>query len=171
MVAQCQFAESLPAQRERPVGRPVLMHRLSRFAAQSFGNCNLRFDDVAVAFQLAKFDEVGKHRMQAVRVDELLRKIEWRTEVVDPGINVGLRIAETDDTRSGGESGIPSGGFFAIIGLSKPLDYPLESGIDQRVLVKQTRPIGIHSEVDRLVVKQLGGPLDGVDLGNLGCNH
>src|SRR5688572_15388891 len=106
MVAQCQLAEWLPAQRERPVSRPVLMHRLSRLAAQSFGNCNLRFDDVAVAFQLAEFDEVGEHRVQAVRVDELLRKIERRTEVVNPDIDVGLRIAETDDTRSGGESGI-----------------------------------------------------------------
>src|SRR5512134_114367 len=103
MVAQCQLAEPLPAQRERPIGRPVLMHCWSRLATQSFRNCNLRLDDVAVAVQLAEFDEVGEHRMQAVRVDELLRKIERRTEVVDPGIDVGLRIAETDDTRSGGE--------------------------------------------------------------------
>ena len=114
MVAQCQLAESLPAQRERPVGRPVLMHRLSRLTAQGFRNSNLRSDDIAIAVQLAKLDQIGKHWMQAVRIDELLGEVERRTEVVDPGIDVGLGIAETDNTRPSGESGIPSSGFLAI---------------------------------------------------------
>jgi hypothetical protein len=56
--------------------------------------------------------------------------------VIDPGIDVGLRIAEPDNTGSGGEGGIPSGGFLVAAGPRKPLHHPLQSGVDQRVLFK-----------------------------------
>jgi hypothetical protein len=52
------------------------MHGASCVVAEGFGKSNLRRNDVAVAVQLAKLDKVGKHRVQPIRVDELLRKIK-----------------------------------------------------------------------------------------------
>src|SRR4029453_8878731 len=39
------------------------------------------------------------------------------------------------------------------------------------MLFQQSRPIGVHPQVDRFVVKHLRCPLDGVDLGDFRGNH
>ena len=38
------------------------------------------------------------------------------------------------------------------------------------MLRKEPAPVGVHAPVQRLVVEQLRGPFDGVDLGNLGSD-
>ena len=119
--------------------------------------------------------------MEAIDRDELLREVERRAEVVDPAVHligvcqvpavdeaVAPRIAETDDASAGdkrGEKLVP----FLAVGRFAELAHDLLEGVrDRRKIVEQTRPVGVHSEVERLVVQELWRPLDRVNLGNLG---
>ena len=42
---------------------------------------------------------------------------------------------------------------------------------DDVVVADQAAPVGVHAAIQRLVVEQLGGPFDGVDLRDLGGDH
>ena len=167
---------------------PPLAHRRR---SPCRGRCRPPGPSFRIAFgscvALAELDQVGHQRVQPVDRDELLGEVERRAEVVDAAVDVvGLsssQVARRSSTRSlvsrcrarrcRGRRRTPSTTALRPSGRS---DLPklvatmlLERASSTRACrVEQAGPVGVHAEVQRLVVEQLRRPLDGVDLRDLG---
>ena len=62
--------------------------------------------------------------------------------------------------------------FFASVDLPKLLTVIFSSArLHELLAAEEAGPVGVHAEVQRLVVEQLRRPLDGVDLGDLRGDH
>ena len=138
---------------------------------------------VRIASQLAVLDQVRHQRVQPVDRDELLREVERRAEVIDAAVDV-VRIGETPGHRRCGTSWLlPSP---KMPGPGREDRIPLRGGLarpsrlaetastirssapfDELAVPEEAGPVGVHAEVQRLVVEKLRRPLDGVDLGDL----
>ena len=105
MVLQSQLADSLATHGKRPVANSILTQRLGGFATDSFQHGNLRLDDIRVSVEIAELDEIREHRMEAIRVDEFLGKIEGRAEMIDTSVYVRLVVSKTENAGTGGEGG------------------------------------------------------------------
>src|SRR5262245_59923134 len=87
MILQGQQPEPLASHAQRPVRETTLPHERRGLPAECFDDGDLVGDRVRRG-DLAVFDEMRKHRMQAVDADELFGKIERRPEMVRAAVDV-----------------------------------------------------------------------------------
>ena len=172
---------------QRPVGEAALLHRRRRLAAERVDDRHALRDGVGIG-DVAELEHVGKERMEPVDRGELLGEVEGRAEMVGAAIDVvgigeipvvdrqplgreggiALAVAAADDAGAGGEGRVELVAPDRIVGFGKGGDDLLGRLGGERVVLEQARPVGVHAEIERLVIEELRRPLDGVDLGDLG---
>ena len=179
--------------------KPARMHGVGGLALEGLDHGNLVLNLVRVLLQVAVLDQVRHQRVQAVDRDELLGEVERRSEVIHAAVDVvriayvpdvllvlvqdrehrvvGIDLAaQAENAGAGGEDRIPLAGLLDVGGLAEILRHDLRQRIGHGFAVaqrtaEQSAPVGVHAAIQRLVVEQLRGPLDGVDLGDLGGHH
>jgi len=83
-------------------------------------------------------------------------------------LRIGPIAAGTEDAGTGSERREELVGELGLGGVGKLAHDALRHIACDRVILEHAGPVGVHADLQRLVVEQLRGPFDGVDLGNLG---
>src|SRR5260370_40731505 len=87
-VGQRQRSEPLAAERVPPIRHPVRMHELRSAGFKRADHGYLRGNLVDIFAQFPILEQVRQQRMEAIHTHELFRKVEWRSEVVDPTVEI-----------------------------------------------------------------------------------
>ena len=173
-VLEQQEPEPLTTERQPPTGKPMAVHRRRRFRLPRTDDGNLGRNAVAVAFVAPQLEQVRHQGMQAVDGDELLGKIEGRTEVVHAAIDVVeigdapafLAAARSDNSRAGGKHRVERSPVADAIAVRQVIDDARERRLDDVAAAENAVPVRIHGDVERAVVEELRCPLGRVDLGD-----
>src|SRR5207253_4664283 len=96
MILQREDPQPLTSHGQSPVGQSSLPHGLGGLSLKGLYHRDLVLDDVGILIQFLILEKVGNKRMQPVDRDELLRKVERRTEVIGSSVDV-VRILEAPD--------------------------------------------------------------------------